>query len=383
MASERGEQRLTHHLPALDGIRGLAVLWVIAHNTTDLLGAPPSGPYHLLALLANPGWVGVQLFFALSGFLVTANLLDTQGATNYYSGFYARRTLRILPLYFLVLSLLLVVLPAVTTAPALLQPTIDHQLWLWLFVSNWTPIGDCDFYGFGHFWSLAVEEQFYLFWPLLVHRARPKPLFFACVLIALIAFVTRSGAALGGMQPEAIYDNTIFRLDALALGSAGAALLRIPEWSRALRPRLLGIGAGTVVLFLVGTAATRAYDTRLISVETIGYSILAMTAAVLVTTVALFAKENVALIRALAWKPLRSCGKYSYAMYVVHVPIHKLLGTPLLARLNGHRAMPDRVALYALAVLSVSYLLARVSYHTFEKRWLALKGRFAPRFAAT
>lgn len=370
------------HAPALDGIRGLAVLWVIAHNTTDLLGAPRSGPFHLLALVTNTGWIGVQLFFALSGFLITRNLLDTQGATNYYSGFYARRTLRILPLYFLMLLLLLVVLPAMMTVPARLQSTVDHQLWLWLFVSNWAPVNVCDFYGFGHFWSLAIEEQFYLFWPLLVHRARPKPLLFACVLIALIAFVTRSVAALGGMQPEPIYDNTFFRMDALALGSAGAALLRIPEWSRLLRQRLVPIGLGACALFLVGIAATRAYDPHLLSGETIGYSILALTAALLVTAVALLGRERVALTWALAWRPLRSFGKYSYAMYVIHVPIHKLIGTPLLAPIGGQRAMPDRVALYALAVVSASYLLARVSYYTFEKRWVDMKRRFAPRFTA-
>ena len=371
------------HLPALDGIRGMAVLWVIAHNTTDHLGAPHTGPLHLLALLANPGWIGVQLFFSLSGFLITGGLLDSREAPNYYGGFYGRRALRIMPLYFLTLLALLVILPALVGALPHTQSTVDHQAWLWLFVSNWAPTKVTgDFYGFGHFWSLAVEEQFYLFWPLLVIRLQPRPLLLTCLGIALVSGLARSAAAIAGMDAQAVYVNTFFRMDALALGAAGAALVRIPDWAQKVRSRLPAIGVAAFLLFLAGTAATRAYSIHGLSGMTFGYSILALTSAVLVTGMALSGDGNNPVARVLRWAPLRSCGKYSYAMYVFHVPIYKLVVTPLLASLYGPDPPALMEAIYAVVVGVVSYLLAYLSWHLYEKRWLNLKHRFAPRLAA-
>ncbi len=160
-------ERSSERLPALDGIRGLAIIWVVLHNTTDLLPPALHGASHVLAFLVHLGWIGVGLFFALSGFLITGSLLDTQRASNYFHVFYARRALRILPLYYTVLILLLIIAPALHNGPTLLRATLPEQLSLWLFIVNWTHSAP---YGFGHFWSLAVEEQFYIFWPFIVHR---------------------------------------------------------------------------------------------------------------------------------------------------------------------------------------------------------------------
>ena len=107
-------------LPELDGIRGIAIIWVVLYNTTDLLPPTLHGAWQMLAFLVHPGWIGVQLFFALSGFLITQSLLDTQRATNYFRAFYARRALRTLPLYYTVLSLLLIVAPALRVGPTAL-----------------------------------------------------------------------------------------------------------------------------------------------------------------------------------------------------------------------------------------------------------------------
>src|SRR3974377_280341 len=98
-------------LAALDGIRGVAIFWVVLHNATGMPLAPSSRWLHVLPLLSSRGWTGVQLFFALSGFLITAVLLDTQQAPRYFRNFYAKRALRILPLYYTVLFGLLVILP--------------------------------------------------------------------------------------------------------------------------------------------------------------------------------------------------------------------------------------------------------------------------------
>jgi peptidoglycan/LPS O-acetylase OafA/YrhL len=105
------------HLPALDGLRGVAILVVLIH-TFGLLDAPTTLAGRVFGAFMSQGWVGVQLFFVLSGFLITGILFDTQGAENYYSGFYARRVLRIFPLYYGTLLLTLVILPVFVSLPA-------------------------------------------------------------------------------------------------------------------------------------------------------------------------------------------------------------------------------------------------------------------------
>lgn len=361
----------TRHLPALDGIRGLAIIWVVFHNTLADNFAPSGGPLHIVALLAHPGWIGVQLFFALSGFLITAGLLDSQGKDNYFSGFYAKRALRILPLYYGVLLTLLVILPHVAGFPGERHSSFRDQASVWLFVSNWTHAAP---YGFGHFWSLAVEEQFYLVWPLLVYRLRPQRLLPVCLWIAFDALLVRSGMRLDGASSWTLYTATPCRMDALALGAAGACLVRIPSLDECVRRRLAMLGAATFALFLLGMPATAFYNDSRIAGETIGYTILAWCSAAMVTSVAMTdGRAPSWLSRALRWAPLRSCGKYSYAMYVFHQLLHKLVSVPWIAQHFGPQPSARVVFAASLATLLVSYVLALVSYHGFEKYFLSLK----------
>jgi len=165
-------------VPALDGIRGLAILLVIPHDAGLLLDLP--GPMHGAAYVVREfiqvGRAGVQLFFVLSGFLITGGLLDSRGAPGYFAALYARRALRILPLYFAVLSLTFLVLAPRQALPHELLASQRHQIWLWTFLSNWMDPAGGGVSGFTHFWSLAVEEQFYLLWPLAVLRLAPERL---------------------------------------------------------------------------------------------------------------------------------------------------------------------------------------------------------------
>jgi peptidoglycan/LPS O-acetylase OafA/YrhL len=366
-----GGKPSARHLPALDGIRGLAIIWVVFHNTLNDNFAPASGVLHFVALLARPGWIGVQLFFALSGFLITAGLLDTQEADNYFSGFYAKRALRILPLYYAVLLLLLVIVPRVAGSLGALSAVPEHQASLWLFVINWTHTGP---YGFAHFWSLAVEEQFYLFWPLVVYRLRPRRLLSVCLWIALGALVVRCGMRLGGATSWTIYTATPCRMDALAVGAAGACLVRIPSLESHTRRRLPMLSGVTLALFLLAMPLTGFYDDTRIAGETIGYTVLAWCSAVLITGVAMTdGSEPSWMSRALRWPPLRSCGKYSYAMYVFHQLLHKLVTLPTIIKYFGPHPLPQVIFAGSVATLLVSYALAFLSYHGFEKHFLALK----------
>jgi peptidoglycan/LPS O-acetylase OafA/YrhL len=366
------------HLPALDGIRGLAIIWVVLHNTTDHLPPTLHGASHVLAFLVHPGWIGVQLFFALSGFLITGGLLDTQRATNYFRAFYARRALRILPLYYTVLILLLIVAPELQLGTTVLKANPKEQLSLWLFIVNWTHASPD---GFAHFWSLAIEEQFYLFWPLIVHRLSARRLFAVCLYIAMFALVMRGTMVFSGASSWTVYTATTSRLDALALGGAGACLFRIPAARAWLASRLNGVNLGALALFLVGAPVTRAYNTDAIQCQIFGYTLLALCCATLVTTAAADSEQArpTILARILSWAPLRSCGKYSYAIYIFHQLIHKLLGEPWLVSTFGSHPPALAVYAYSLMIGFVSFCAAYLSYHLLEKHFLALKYLFPPR----
>jgi peptidoglycan/LPS O-acetylase OafA/YrhL len=374
------DQTRSGRQPALDGIRGLAIVWVVLYNTTNLLPPTQHGAWHLLAYLVHPGWIGVQLFFALSGFLITGALLDTQHAKNYFRAFYARRALRILPLYYTVLIVLLIVAPALHLAPTLLGANLKEQLSLWLFTVNWTHTAP---YGFAHFWSLAVEEQFYLFWPFIVHRLSARRLLAVCICIAPIALIARSIMIFSGANSWAVYTATTSRLDALALGGAGACLLRIPAARAWLAPRLTAVNLAALALFVASIPLARTYDPDAMQCQTFGYTLLALCCAALVTTSADSSEgaRHTVLARILGWTPLRSCGKYSYAIYIFHQLIHKLLGEPwMVSKFGGH---PTALAVYAysLTIGLVSFCAAFLSYHLLEKHFLALKHLFVARTA--
>lgn len=364
------------YVPALDGIRGVAIIWVVFHNTRDLPYPAPGGVFHVLSLLGHMGWIGVQLFFGLSGFLITAGLLDSRSARNYFSGFYARRALRILPLYYAVLLILLIILPRLISSNT--WPTPSHQVSLWLFTVNWTQSAP---YGFAHFWSLAVEEQFYLFWPVVVYRLNPRRLLVVCLWIGAGALVLRSVMMLLGADGWALYSLTPYRMDALALGGAGACALRIPELRRWLESRAGSVMIAALATFIVGIPLTHIYDRYVWTGETFGYTLLAACSAAFVTAVVTARSGGATAVSALlGWGPLRSLGRYSYAMYVFHGLLHKLLGEPWLMAKYGEHPPVQAVFLYSLVVLLTSYLLGYCSYWLLEQPFLRLKRLVEPRF---
>ena len=372
MDSESG---LRKQIPALDGIRGVAIIWVVLHNATAMPMAPSQRWLHVLPLLAHHGWIGVQLFFALSGFLITSGLLDTRGSAHYFRNFYAKRALRILPLYYSVLLVLLVLVPLLWRPPP--PYSSEHQTPLWLFTSNWTQSVP---YGFAHFWSLAVEEQYYLIWPLVVVGLAARRLLPACLWITAGALLLRCGLAAAGASTWTLYSNTACRMDALALGGAGACLVRIPQLAETLRARLPLLAAAALGIFVVGLPLTQLYNRDSPTGATYGYTLLAFSCAAFVTWTALLEGRALAgfgVGSLLSCAPLRACGRYSYGMYVFHNLLHKLLGEPWLTRTFGKLPPLPVVFLYAAGVLLVTYALAFCSYHLLEKHFLRLKRSLA------
>jgi len=369
------------HVPALDGIRALAILLVVPHNI-DTLSAPFPAYFFPLAVLFHAGWIGVQLFFVLSGFLITGNLLDSRGADNYFSAFFGRRALRILPLYYAVLCAAFVLAPWLATLPEQLRATQSHQVWLWTFLTNWTEPYNGGVYGFGHFWSLAVEEQFYLLWPLIVLRCGPRALLWVCAASVVIALGVRCAFEAAHVSRDALYMFTICRMDALTLGAAAAALVRIPAAYAFLQKnvsRIAVVGAAVFVAFALLTRGFAMYD---LSTQTIGYTLMSLAFAlvILLTVLPTTTAPLRMTMRALAWKPLRLIGRYSYGMYVIHLPLHVFWAGPLFQRF-APRPTPWESLAYTVVLTALSFALAAVSYEFFEKRVMRLKSRLVPTFA--
>jgi peptidoglycan/LPS O-acetylase OafA/YrhL len=360
-------------IPALDGIRGVAIFWVVLHNATGFPTAPSTRWLHVLPLFSSRGWIGVQLFFALSGFLITAGLLGSQHSPHYFRNFYAKRALRILPLYYSVLLLLLVILPQFTA----LTYSREQQVSLWLFIGNWTQAFP---HGFQHFWSLAVEEQFYLFWPLVVWRLAPLRLLRTCIWISLGALLLRCILAAHGADSWTLYSNTACRMDALALGGAGACIQRIPALRGLVLKRQSEVAAALLLVFLAGVPLTHMYDNGTLAGETLGYSLLALSCAAFVTWVAMLeGRAGFGVGWLLNTPPVRSCGRYSYAIYIFHNLLHTLVGEPWLTSRFGELPPLPIAFIYALAVFGVSYVAAFCSYHALEKHFLKLKRFFDSR----
>lgn len=219
------EKQDFRHIAALDGVRGLAVILVFLQHayysstTLSPITAPLTVVGELLQGIAIRGWIGVDLFFVLSGYLITSILLRAKDAENYYKVFYARRALRILPLYYLV----------VLAAMAVHWPPFNVQVWFWFNLSNFPTAFDTSLVPYlGQCWSLAIEEQFYLMWPTVVRRFNEKILIRICLGTIVGCFVLRNLPIVlewNDRWPNFIYRLTPFRIDTLCAGALLAILM--------------------------------------------------------------------------------------------------------------------------------------------------------------
>jgi peptidoglycan/LPS O-acetylase OafA/YrhL len=380
------------HLPALDGLRGLAIIAVMLYH--GFLGLRWRVAWHQgIFGWTQAGWLGVDIFFVLSGFLITGILLDTKAASGYFRNFYARRFLRIIPVYYLILAIVFFVLPWFIPFNTPGLKTIQHrQLWLWThltnigFVFNRKAWATSDWLGMSHFWSLAVEEQFYFAWPLVVFFLGRRQLKLACLGIVVFSFGLR--LALWNADPRggAMYFPTPCRLDGLAIGALTAILLRDKTFSASFA-RLARAGAVIAAAALLTLVAIRGglfqTDKPALAFGIPAISIL--TAA----GIAWIAKPRAAgpLTALLNNRFLRFSGKYSYGLYLFHGMLRTAMDvvTPSgwLIRWTGSDLAGNM--LFVGLFIATSYALALLSWHAWEKHWLKLKNRFeyerAPRFS--
>ncbi len=346
----KGKGEVLRHIPELDGVRGIAVLAVMAAHFED----PVSRfmPLGWLSKVIDHGGAGVDLFFVLSGFLITGILVSTKESTNYFRTFYARRAVRIFPLYFLVVGLFfLVFVPLAQHHGKDLWINPQEQIWYWLFLANWRhAFGYNDGAQLAHFWSLAIEEQFYLVWAVVIWLANHRwiKILSVAVPIAVIAF--RTMAAMHGVGDDFLYFSTVSRLDTLGLG----ALLAV---SRPVREFFGQYGLSVLGLAVVGSMFKLPLA-LLFTVDALGAAAL----------VGLACSRPVPLLRT-GW--LRTFGKYSYGLYVIHYLIHG--GMVLLATRMNHRVY----ALLAIPFgIGLSSAAAWVSWNVLENPFLKLKRHF-------
>ena len=366
-------------IKGLDGLRGIAFLMVFFFHI------------HWFQL----GWVGVQLFFVLSGFLITGILLDmkeTLPAKPYFIKFYGRRILRIFPLYYFYLAVMWILTTWALSSgfePApmrVFQKEIPFALTyvydFYFALDRYVPS-----YFLTHFWTLAVEEQFYLVWPLLIlltPRKHIKTVFWIVIavaptlrLVTLLLHETQAFSFLRNDVSLVIYSLPFTHLDAFALGAL-LTVSRVPKAKPIFLASLVALpllGLATdylstgqwkdASLLALGFPITMQYGDKFLW----GYSLINALFAVLIHGVS---QEGWAS-RLLEWTPLRYLGKISYGLYVYHFAVIWLVGTIFHHPITSPFSLP-----LALAAFGLVCLISALSFHLMEKPLIDLKDRYFP-----
>lgn len=374
------------HLPRLDGLRGVAIGLVMLHHFTIYGGMRPGvGLDRLYYALGQSAWWGVDLFFVLSGFLITGILIDAKGGSDYFRNFYARRALRIFPLYYGTLAAVFWAAPLVSAASGAWEQEVRAQGWYWTYLVNLRTAhqGWPAFLGLGHFWSLAVEEQFYLFWPVVVLLCTRRALPWLCCVLMAASLLLRIGLAVTDRHVAA-YVLMPARMDALAAGALLASAAREPLWWREVRRWAQRVGvaaAGCLVgLFLMDGVL----DAERTGVQTIGFTLTAAVSAALLVR-AIDSDESALVGRALASRTLRALGRYSYGLYIFHHLLVFVLADKLRIvqdspRLGGSQ-LPGQM-LFLVVASAASMGVALLSWYSWEEPFLRLKRFFPNRSAA-
>jgi peptidoglycan/LPS O-acetylase OafA/YrhL len=321
------------------------------------------------------GWILIDLFFVLSGFLVAGILLDSRERSDYFRTFYMRRALRILPLYYAVL-LIVTAIALLVRDPSFGDMLVEWGSPAWFFVylgnvpmavtNNW-PHGAHDAYV--PLWSLQIEEQFYLLFPLLVYRLRKETLARTLASLAVVSLVLR--LFIHELYPDnelASYVLLPCHMEGLALGALIAVRYRMGPWNIPnLRLMLLTI-AWTAVALL--TSAWSGYDHDTDFNRTFGYFIGSVACAHVVLL--LVQNRGSILTAPLRFAPIQYAGRMSYGLYMLHQPVVFLLVT--LSTLAGSTVF-DVGPVRTIAAICGTFLVASLSWRYFESPLLRMRDR--------
>lgn len=359
--------RLAYY-PALDGLRGVAILLVVL--------------YHNFGFIEQSyfGWLGVDLFFVLSGFLITDILIRQVGSNNFLRNFFARRMLRIFPLYYLVLIIFLVVFPLFGWFANELGYFVDNQWWLWTYTQNWL-------YSFylpenrpnqllTHLWSLAVEEQFYLVWPFVILLVKKPGRLFFIMSLALVA-VMAARCLIWIYHVEDLNYTTLYtftRVDGICIGSlvALAHKIRPGFLSRNLGLVVLGLAILNFIFYFLNN-----YFGGFPYLAFMGYTTFACMFGLLVYEIVL--GHDPVISRLFNIKPLRFVGRISYGFYIFHWPVYLLTRDSIQPLLESNLGITGKSAAFAtsLTCTAIAFVISIISFYFYEQRFLRLKKYFA------
>ncbi|MBO9203059.1 MULTISPECIES: acyltransferase family protein [Niastella] len=339
----------------LDGVRAIAAIMVIFFHFFFFL---ESNLPSLLLKIANLGRTGVSLFFVLSGFLITRILIATKDSPNYFTSFYARRSLRIFPLYYLFLTLTFIVIPLFSGKPF---PPFNLQAYSWTYLQNFALTFRWPHAGPSHLWSLSVEEHFYLFWPLLIYILSIRKIVSAIVFIIVMAFVVRYVMI---ERDYVAYYFTFARIDELSMG----AILAVLEIKNKLINKnankflLISVilGIPTIALLVIFT------DMGNTIIQLVKYKLLVFTYLCMIGYI-ISLQETSWIKRILRSKPMLFSGKISYGLYLYH---------PLCNDATWSAFPKMNLALNFIISVAFTYMVASASYYLFELNFLKLKRFF-------
>jgi peptidoglycan/LPS O-acetylase OafA/YrhL len=363
-------------VPALDGVRAVAILLVLLIHFQIV---PKSTLIERSLFFATAlGWTGVDLFFVLSGYLITSILLASRQSTKYFGSFYARRVLRIFPLYYCYLVILL-------CGAAVIHPPRPvfywSAVWYFLYLQNAVMAYAGTLGGLLSItWSLAVEEQYYLIWPIVVRTLRVRRLAIVLAAMLLAAPLLRAYLCFVWDAPLASYVLMPCRMDSLAAGGVVAILRYCGPLQRWRSLAWVGIALGGSLTALVA-AWQGGFDYLSKGSLVFGLSALAIAYASALLLV-LTTPEEHWFQRLLSVPWLRAIGRYSYAMYLLHFLIRALMrrAFPFLAdaetvpRVMGTQWIAQGLFYVVAGALTVAG--GWLSWHLVEKRILLLKARW-------
>ena len=348
------------YYPALDGLRGFAILGVLLQHNFSFLPVPKFG------------WVGVDLFFVLSGFLITDILLKTKEQKNFLSNFYTRRVLRIFPLYYGSLILFFSLAPLISQFKDQYSYYSANQGMLWMHLQNWLYIAKPRLDNhtvFSHYWSLSVEEQFYLVWPLIIltcNRARTLVILIYIALAGSILFRFATWSYLGNGDTNFLLQY-MTRIDGLCVGSLIAIWRNNSE--QAATRKVVRLGIAFISLHVAAFIISKTIFHALPHFTIFGYSTIAVCFGLLLNS--LIEKRNRLTTFLFESSPLKSLGKISYGVYIYHWPIFVFFKIFVAERILKMGMLENLIISIAATTLAV--LVSIMSYQLFEKKILALR----------
>lgn len=371
-------QQVPGHLIALEGLRGIAILMIMLRHfyNEEIIrdGYPIIGP--IMTKLAIAGNYGVELFFVISGFLITNILLDSKNGPNYFRNFYMRRILRIFPLYYAVLFVIFFILPHLVTFDAAAKDIASRQIWFWTYLSNapWSGGGwdNSALFRLGHLWFLCVVVHFYIIWPLIIYKYERQTIVKICLAGMIFCLTARIFYTTAGW-PTFFTWSTITKCDGLLWGSFLAAGLKqnnVSDIIHKYTPKV-ALFSGLIFFALIFVPRRLMWDTA-----QYWWTFMETFSVIFFGGILLHAlRETGALSSLMKNKTFVALGKYSYGLFIIHnvcLPLFQQLFRPAELSVKLNTPILSQIIFYILSITS-SFILAFAAWHLYEKHFLKFK----------